>query len=1192
MKKLYLILALLFMTAGLAPVSSFAAWSGYRIMLDPGHGGSDPGASGPSAPHEAELALRCCNAMADWLRNTAGTTAYKLTRTSNTSLSLSSRRSMSISYDPYIFCSVHLNAFNGSANGTETWYYWSAGNSSKLASKVQASLVAKLGRVNRGVKQNGWTVITGASTIPAILTEGLFVDNSTEWGMINTTSKQGFKNWVNGHLKGFYDYLTGQGYSLNVNPDSNPYGGAVTPPPTPTPSGSISVPSGMHFTGYVGEEPELELAIKAANMKTSLTVKANYAARFPINGTTDGSVTVSKTGGTVKVKFADPYHNNVAGTYGAGGSAVVGGTSMNINFKITISGTGEDGKTVTKEVALTAELKNKPLAPKEKWNLSEKKGTKTSKGYDAGKIRNFCYNKGKLYCVYDHKDILVLNAQTGEKLGFLHRAGVVKGGTLQLCDVKVLNNVIVACNLAIAANGEQLRLYAWRTDNGTPELILNTSDFNGAQRLGDCLEMTGNFDSNAVFAFGCAPTTASTRIVEFTRAAGKWSSKYTDVYIDANKTNLSTQSVVRAYPQSAGWWVDGKDSYPTWVVFNSSVGGAVRSTLVDTGESWGSCHHEFNFGGQKYSANLVFNGKEYNADGSMNADKNYKGAKMRIIADLTGDFTRMQQLGDYPADGLGDESRNTNATGDVMVNTDGQTYFEGWVLSTLHGIAYYTHGSVPAQSPGKLELQEPEPDTPVAPTITANPTSIFLSCTTGQQSSATVDVTAANISGNITATLTGDNAFSITPATLSASGKITVTYTPAQPGSHSASIILSSAGANDVTVTLNGTAKEQVSFSEDITADKLQQKWIFSTNTAVGPWYLATDNFTTSIALKDGKLYALNCKSWSAPEIVEVDAYTGAQTGKKLSVNGITGGTFQLGSIFFIGDKLYGTNVVTASQPLKIYRWDSLSGDPTCIVTDNTHDGVVTGRRASYVDGKIWLVADGAVKAMYYPVSNGTVAASPTVITLKKADNSAFFDDSADGRGGAAVVDGGNGTFWIVSKKAAPTHFNADGSFIEQMKPAALADNIYGADMAIIPFGVKTYVAATTYKDAGKVTNGQMVLVDASDGIANAGSYITVVPEQGLGATTNDQFCNTIIHAYRNNNQTLDLWVCVPKQGVAHYSYDGRTTQGILDFGDSDTNDTDVRFFNLQGIEVPAESLTPGVYIRRAQGKAVKVLIK
>lgn len=55
--------------AMIAPFSANAGWNSYRVMLDPGHGGSDPGASGPSAPHEAELALRCANSIESWLKS-------------------------------------------------------------------------------------------------------------------------------------------------------------------------------------------------------------------------------------------------------------------------------------------------------------------------------------------------------------------------------------------------------------------------------------------------------------------------------------------------------------------------------------------------------------------------------------------------------------------------------------------------------------------------------------------------------------------------------------------------------------------------------------------------------------------------------------------------------------------------------------------------------------------------------------------------------------------------------------------------------------------------------------------------------------------------------------------------------------------------------------------------------------------
>ena len=63
-------------------------WGTYLIGLDPGHGGSDPGASGPSAPHEAELALRCATDIRNTLVNKLGG-RVNMTRTSNVDVSLS-----------------------------------------------------------------------------------------------------------------------------------------------------------------------------------------------------------------------------------------------------------------------------------------------------------------------------------------------------------------------------------------------------------------------------------------------------------------------------------------------------------------------------------------------------------------------------------------------------------------------------------------------------------------------------------------------------------------------------------------------------------------------------------------------------------------------------------------------------------------------------------------------------------------------------------------------------------------------------------------------------------------------------------------------------------------------------------------------------------------------------------------------
>lgn len=693
MKKIYTLLAVAALAVG-ASTPAFADWnkSGVKVMLDPGHGGSDPGAGRAGYPYEHDLVLRCSMAMKGWLEGQ--NCPLRMTRTTNTTVSLSARRQASISYDPWVFCSVHLNAFNGTANGTETWYYW-ANRSPSLAQKVQSELVSRLGRVNRGVKQNGWTVITGASYIPAILTEGLFVDNVTENNMINDNSKPGFKAWVNGHLQGFKNFMNSE--SAGITGDAN-YGGTTQPPVTTTPT--LSCAGGLTFECYVGEHPELELAITGKDLTENITVTCHSGRYNIVGGSGDlggaTTTTLGKTGGTVKVRL---HMSSEAGEWNLDGATGF--------MRIDVASKGAE----TKKVMLAAKIKPQPLQPAEKWNISETKGNKTSKGYDAGLIRNFCYKDGKIYAVYNHKDIIVLNAQTGEKLGFMKRGDVVAGGTLQLCDVKTVSGKIVACNLATASSNENLRLYAWDSDNADPYLVreIAPSDFHGANRLGDCLELNGNWDSDVWFSFG--NESGKTRIIEWNKKGNNWTSQTYEVVTKygSTETNLSTQATVRVYHQAGGWWIDGKDSYPTWATLQD--GKAVRQTYVDTGESWGSSHHEFYFGGQKHSVNLVFNSKYYENNVLVN-DKNYLGGRMRIIQDLSGDFTRMQTIGDYPSDGLGNTSRNPNATGDCFVNTDGSNYLEAWVLSTNQGLAYFAHGNVPAQNPAKLELQEPQGDSP------------------------------------------------------------------------------------------------------------------------------------------------------------------------------------------------------------------------------------------------------------------------------------------------------------------------------------------------------------------------------------------------------------------------------------------------------------------------------------------------
>ena len=51
------------------------------------------------------------------------------------------------------------------------------------------------------------------------------------------------------------------------------------------------------------------------------------------------------------------------------------------------------------------------------------------------------------------------------------------------------------------------------------------------------------------------------------------------------------------------------------------------------------------------------------------------------------------------------------------------------------------------------------------------------------------------------------------------------------------------------------------------------------------------------------------------------------------------------------------------------------------------------------------------------------------------------------------------------------------------------------------------------------------------------------------------------------------------------------TTAGIGDLN-ADESNMPVEYFNLQGVKVSAENLTPGIYIRRQNGHVTKVYVK
>ncbi len=195
-----------------------------RIYLDPGHGGSDPGAV--SKIREADHTLAYALELGRVLTRLGLQVAYS--RTTDTFVSLSDRGKMANQAAADYFIGIHFNA--GGGVGIETFALSPGGNAEKLAIPVQGSLVSHTRMANRGVKFANFQVLRDTK-MPAILIEGGFVDSEDADKIKTEANKQ---NFVRGVSKGLCAFLG--------LPWSDPYAEPVeTPKPADDPDVYLSV---------------------------------------------------------------------------------------------------------------------------------------------------------------------------------------------------------------------------------------------------------------------------------------------------------------------------------------------------------------------------------------------------------------------------------------------------------------------------------------------------------------------------------------------------------------------------------------------------------------------------------------------------------------------------------------------------------------------------------------------------------------------------------------------------------------------------------------------------------------------------------------------------------------------------------------------------------------------------------------
>ncbi len=201
-----------------------------KIVLDPGHGGKDPGAIGPGGIAEKDLVLIIAKKLAVKLKKEMGVEVI-LTRTDDSFIPLEGRTAIANAREADLFVSLHMNASpNGDARGLETYYLdkttdeasirlaarenstarknvsdlqfilsdmmqsMKLEDSISLAHRLQTALVGGMSRKlddvkDLGVKKALFYVLVGAR-MPSVLVEMLFITNKTEGQAMTQESYQ------------------------------------------------------------------------------------------------------------------------------------------------------------------------------------------------------------------------------------------------------------------------------------------------------------------------------------------------------------------------------------------------------------------------------------------------------------------------------------------------------------------------------------------------------------------------------------------------------------------------------------------------------------------------------------------------------------------------------------------------------------------------------------------------------------------------------------------------------------------------------------------------------------------------------------------------------------------------------------------------------------------------------------------
>lgn len=202
---LFIIIGLILLSGSIAAyqksTQTAGAGTGKTVIIDPGHGGDDPGKVGINNELEKDINLAISKQLAAYLRANGYTVI--MTRTTDCMLSapdasnkktsdLNARIAIMEENQADFVISIHQNSYpDSSIHGAQCFYYQASNEGKELATRLQNAIVKLIDPENhRQAKSNDSYYIMKNSTCPVVIVECGFLSNSSEASLLSDETYQ------------------------------------------------------------------------------------------------------------------------------------------------------------------------------------------------------------------------------------------------------------------------------------------------------------------------------------------------------------------------------------------------------------------------------------------------------------------------------------------------------------------------------------------------------------------------------------------------------------------------------------------------------------------------------------------------------------------------------------------------------------------------------------------------------------------------------------------------------------------------------------------------------------------------------------------------------------------------------------------------------------------------------------------